>query len=133
MALGVHAQLAALERSRIDLLGRGPVLRGGPPQHRFYALDQQALRERLSDEIVGAHLEPEQLVDLLILGGEENHRHIGLLPQAAQRFHAVHAGHLDVQDGEVRRRRLEAVERGSAVRVGHDAVALGFERNRNRS
>jgi len=41
-------------------------------------------------------------------------------------------GHLMFQDGEVRRRRrLETVEGGGAVRViGHDAVALGLECNR---
>ena len=55
------------------------------------------------DEIVGAHLEAEQFVDLFILGGQEDYRQIGLLPQPAQRFHAVHARHLDVEDREIRR------------------------------
>ena len=33
------------------------------------ALHQQALAERLSNEIVGAHFEAEQLVDLVVLRG----------------------------------------------------------------
>jgi hypothetical protein len=86
-----------------------------------------------SDEVVGTHLQAEQLVDLLVLGGEENDRHVGLLPQPPQQFHAVHARHLDVEDGEVRRAGLEALQRRGAVRVGHDPVAFGFERDRNRS
>ena len=47
-------------------------------------------------------------------------------------LHAVHARHLDVEDGEIGRRGLEAVERGGAVGIGHDAIALGFERHRHR-
>ena len=52
--------------------------------------------QRLLDEIDGAHLEPEQLVDLLVLGGEEDHRHVRLLAQSPKSLHAVHARHLDV-------------------------------------
>ena len=101
-------------------------------QHRFDALDQKPLRERFADEIVGAHLQAEQLVDLLVLGGEEDHRHVGLLAQPPQQLHAVHARHLDVEDGEVGRRGLEPLERGGAVGVGHDPVAFGLERDRDR-
>ena len=72
-----------------------------------------------------------RIVDLLVLRGEENHRHVGLLTQAAQRLHAVHARHLDVEDRKVRRTALESVKRGRTIRVGHDAVALRLERNRN--
>ena len=47
-------------------------------------------------------------------------------------LHAVHARHLDVEDREIRRRGLEAVQRRGAVGIGHDPVALGFERDRDR-
>ena len=95
--------------------------------------DQQALRERFADEIVRAHFEAEQFVDLLILGGEEDHRHVGLLAHAAQKLHAVHARHLDVEDGEIGRLRLETIERGRAVGVGKNAIAFCLERHRDRS
>ena len=52
-------------------------------------------------------LRPNNLVDLLVLGGEEDHRHVGLLAQPAQQLHAVHARHLDVEDGEIGRRGLK--------------------------
>ena len=107
--------------------GGGLVLRGEAAQHRLDPLDQEPLRERLPDEVVGAHLEAEQLVDLLVLGGQEDDRQVGFLAQAPQELHAVHAGHLDVEDGEVGRGVAQAVERGGAVRVGLDAVALGLE------
>ena len=132
--LGIHPQQAAVERVGVRLLRHGGRILGlAAAQHGLDALDQQALRERLADEIVGAHLEAEQFVDLFILGGQEDHRQVGLLAQPAQRFHAVHARHLDVEDREVRRRGAEAVERRSAIRVGHDAIAFGFERDRDGS
>jgi hypothetical protein len=37
--------------------------------------------EWFADKIVGPHLEAEQLVDLLILRGEKDHRYVGFLPQ----------------------------------------------------
>ena len=45
----------------------GVVARRGAAQNRLDALDQQSLAERLGDEIVGTHLETEQLVDFFIL------------------------------------------------------------------
>ena len=108
------------------------VARREPAQNRLHALDEEALRKRLPDEIVGAHLEAEQFVDLLVLRGQEDHRQIGFLAQAAQQFHAVHARHLDVEDGEIRRGMLQPVEGRGPVRVGLDPVALGFERDGNR-
>src|SRR5207247_10141807 len=43
-----------------------------------------------------------------------------------------HARQLDVADCKVGRTRREAVERGGAVGIGHDAVTLRLERNRDR-
>jgi hypothetical protein len=82
---------------------------------------------------VGAHLDAEQFVDLLVLGGQEDHRHVGFLAQAAQRLHPVHARHLDVEDPEIGRVGLESVKRGGPVRVGYDAIALGREHEREGS
>src|ERR1700733_10944435 len=44
-------------------------------------LDQQALGERLGDVIVRAETQAHQLVDLLVLGGEEDDRHRAALTQ----------------------------------------------------
>jgi hypothetical protein len=112
-----QAALQHLGRDSVGFAAWRPS-RGGAAQHRLHPLDQQALRERLPDEVVGAHLEAEQFVDLLVLGGEEDHRHVGLLAQAAQQLHAVHARHLDVEDGEVGRVLRQPVERRGAVGIG---------------
>ncbi len=116
MPLLVHDQRAAFERSlgrtllAIDHSGSGLLGGGGAAQHGLDALDQQALGKGLGDEVVGAHLEPEQLIDLFVLGGEKDHRDVRFLPQAAQQFHAVHARHLDVENGEVGTFRCQTVK-----------------------
>src|SRR6478672_9180666 len=111
VALRVHAQQAALQHlAGVGFLYGGRVLRSAAAEHRLDPFDEKPLREWLLDEVVRAHLQAEQLVDLLVLGCQEDHRHVGLLAQPAQEFHAVHARHLDVEDGEVRRARLEAFQ-----------------------
>src|SRR5690348_1442718 len=133
VALRIHAQQPALEDlGGVRFLRHRRVLRRAATQDRLDALDQQSLRERFADEVVRAHLQAEQLVDLLILGGEEDHGHVGLLAQPSKHLHPVHAGHLDVQDGEIGRRGLEAVQRRSAVGVGHDAISFRLECDRDR-
>ena len=50
-----------------------------------------------------------------------------------KQLHAVHARHLDVEDGEIGRVGLQAVERARAVGVGLNAVAFRLQRKRNGS
>ena len=132
VALGVHRQRTAFQHLGFGFLLRRRLLGVGAAQDRLDPLDQQTLRERLMDEVVGAHFEAEQFVDLLVLRGEEDHWQIGFLPQPAEQLHAVHARHLYVENGEVRRIGAQAVERGGAVGVGLDAVAFAFQGDRHR-
>src|SRR6185312_16543090 len=67
------------------------------------------------------------LVDLLVLGGEEDHGELAPLAKPPQQLHAVHARHLDIEDGEVRRALGEAVERACAVVVSLGLIALRLE------
>ena len=131
MAFGIHAQQATFQDLGVRSLGSRGILGLETAQDRLHTLHQQALREGFADEIVGAHLQAEQFVDLLVLGGEEDHRQLGLLAQAAQQLHAVHAGHLDVEDGEIRRIGLQAVKSRHAVIVGLDAIAFRLQRDGN--
>ena len=103
------------------------ILRRAASEHGLDPLNQEPLRERLPDEVVGPHLEPEQLVYLLVLRGQEDDGDVGFLAQPPEQLHAVHAGHLDVENGEIGRRLPEAVKGGRAVGVGLDPVALGLE------
>src|SRR5919198_1120268 len=73
------------------------------PDQRPDALDQKPLREGLSDVIIGAHPEPEQLVDFVILGCQKDYRDMALPPKLAEQLHAVHPRHLDVEYGNIDR------------------------------
>ncbi len=128
MARGIEQQLAALDH-RLALAAAARQLAAA--QQRADALDQQALRERLLDVVVGAHAQAQHLVDLVVLGGEEDHRHGALLPELAEQLHAVHARHLDVEDGEVGGMLGEPAQRLGAVGVGAHLETLGLERDRH--
>src|SRR5579883_2808330 len=74
MAGRVEHELAALNHR----LGIGRPLaprQFAAAQQRADPLDEEALRERLLDVVVGAHPEAEQLVDLVILRGEKDDGH----------------------------------------------------------
>ena len=103
-----------------------PSLGAAAAQYGFDTLDQQTLRKRLTDELVGAHFQAEQFVDLLILRGEKDHRQVGFLAQPAQRLHSVHAGHLNIEDDKVGEGSLEAVECRDTIGVGCNAVPFSF-------
>ena len=130
MAARVEDQFAAH-----DALGGGFTLGAadiGASQHGADALQQQALRERLADEVVGAHAQTQHFVDLLVLGGEEDDGELLRLANAVQEFHAVHARHLDVEDAEIGRRLVEAFQSRCTVIVGLDLKPFGFEQHRHR-
>ena len=110
----------------------GPSLGWKRRKHRLDALNHEALGERFGDVVVGAHLEAEQLVDLLVLGGEEDHRHVRLLAYAAKKLHPVHARHLDVEDAEIGGVLGQGFERRGAVIVGADLVSFRLERHAQR-
>jgi hypothetical protein len=73
----------------------------GEAQHDLDPFRQEALRKGFTDEVVGPHFQAEQFIDLLLLRGEKDHRQVGFLPQPTQGLHAVHARHLDIENGEV--------------------------------
>ena len=51
------------------------------------------------------------------------------LPQLPQQLHAVHLRHLDVEDGDVRRRLGKPGEGRRPVVIGADLVAFGLEKD----
>uniref|UniRef100_A4WVN9 Uncharacterized protein n=1 Tax=Cereibacter sphaeroides (strain ATCC 17025 / ATH 2.4.3) TaxID=349102 RepID=A4WVN9_CERS5 len=134
MAQRIHAQVAALQDAVLFLnvrLATGERIL--PTQERADPLDQEALREGLLDIVVGPHAQAEHLVDLVILRGEEDHRHRRLLPKALEEVHPIHARHLDVEHRHVRHPLVEGIERRLTVIVGLDLEPFGLERHGNRS
>jgi hypothetical protein len=47
-----------------------------------------------------------------------------VLAQAAEQLEPVHAGHLDVEDGEVGRGGRQRAQRGRPIGIGADMIAL---------
>ena len=128
VALLIHHKLPALQRLRLLARRLGSDLAiARAAQNRPDTLDQKTLREGFAHKIVSTHLEAEEFVDLVVLGGQEDHRHIALLAQPAQQFHAIHARHLDVQDRQVRRPRAQPFERRNAVGVGLGPIAFRLQ------
>src|SRR5665213_1668673 len=125
----IERQIAALD----DRLGFGGLLATrdlAPAQQRADALDQQALRERLLDVVVRAHTQAENLIHLVVLRRQEDHWHRALLAQMAEELHAVHARHLDVEDGEIGGLRRQTLECFRTVGIATHGKALRLEGHR---
>ena len=73
----------------------------GPAQDGPDAGDELARAERLGQVVVGAELEPEQLVELVVASGEHHDRDRRVAAQLAGDVEAVEAGQAEVEDDEV--------------------------------
>ena len=100
----------------------------GAPQRGLHARAELAHRERLGDVVVGAELEPEDLVDLLGLGGEHDDRDRRARAQAPADLEPVDLRQHHVEHDEVERLLGEARERLAAVGRLHDLVAVLAQR-----
>jgi hypothetical protein len=92
---------------------RGP----GRAQHRLHALDTRRARTAL--QCNRRHpFQAEQFVDFLVLRGQEKMPACRQLTDAAQKLHAIHARHLDIEDprSTVHRSGLPELARIAVVR-----------------
>ena len=96
----IQVELAIIIR-RALFLARGLA---GPAQDRPQTGDELPGTEGLGDVVVRPHLEPDQLVDLLLLGREDQDRDSRgpvLAPQDAAKLDALHAGKHQIQDDRI--------------------------------
>ena len=93
-------------------------------KHGAYAGAQLVRVERLDEVVVGAELEAADLVFVVVLGGEQDHRDAGALAQAAHDFEPGHVGHDDVEDDDVGALLLGDAQRFFAVVGDDDAKSL---------
>jgi hypothetical protein len=66
-----------------------------------FARHQLARVEQLRHVVVRADFQADDLVDVVVTGGQHDHRHAGGLAQLAADGQAVHFRHHDIQDDEV--------------------------------
>src|SRR5258706_5856214 len=70
-------------------------------EHRVHSCQDLANREGFGDVVVGAELEPDDLVDLGVLRRDDDDRHTAALAQRAAEVEAAHAGQHQVEQDEV--------------------------------
>jgi hypothetical protein len=97
------------------------------PQKRLYAASELADRERLRDVVVGAELEAEHLVELVVASGQHDDRHLALGAQALANLEPVELRQHDVQDDEVDALRRELLQRFHAVPRLQDPITLALQ------
>ena len=81
-------------------------LRDDAPQDALHACDELARVERLRQVVVGADLQPDDLVHVLVACGEHQDRDVGALPHTAADLDAVDVGQVEIEDhqgGHLRR------------------------------
>ena len=89
---------------------------------------QLAQAERLGHVVVGAELEPDDLVELGILGRQHDDRHARLGPDDAADLDPRQLGEHQVEQDEVRALGTELDQRLAAVGGRHDPESVGLER-----
>ena len=89
---------------------------------------QLAQAERLGHVVVGAELEPDDLVELGVLGRQHDDRHAGLGPDDPADLDPRQLGEHQVEQDEVRALGPEPDQRLAAVGGGDDPESVGLER-----
>jgi hypothetical protein len=102
--------------------------RGGAAEHRLHAGDDLARGEGLGDVVVGAELDADDPVDLVVAARQEQHGHVALRTQAAADLQPVHARHVDVEHDQIGRVLGDAGQRGLPVRGLRAGEAGLFQR-----
>ena len=85
----------------LDRLGERRAVELAAAQLGADAAEQLAHREGLGDVVVGADLEPDDLVDLGVLGGQDDDRHGAARAHVAADVEAARPRHHDVEDQQV--------------------------------
>jgi hypothetical protein len=73
----------------------------GTAQHAFQPRLQLAQLEGFAEIVVGPQFQPDHAVDQPARGGQHDHRHLMLGPQAAQRAQAVLARQCDIEGDDI--------------------------------
>ena len=99
-----------------------------PPEERAHAAAELVDRKRLRDVVVGAELEPDHLVQLVVAGGEHDDRHRAAGAEPLADLEPIHVRQHDVEDDEIRVLGRKAIESLLTVEGGDDAETVAFER-----
>ena len=102
-----------------------PAVGRGAAEHALDARHELARVEGLRQIVVGADLETDDLVDVLVPGGQHQDRDVRALAHAAADLEAVHVGQVEVEDDQRGLLGRDRVERGAAGADGlHDVAGV---------
>ncbi len=96
-------------------------------QARLHAGEKLVKGKRLGDVVVGAQLECQNLVDLLILRGQHNDRDGTKLANLLASFDPVEHGQHYIEHDQIRLLALRHRNCRATVAGGNDGVAAAFE------
>ena len=122
----VHLALARVDRevAVLELLGLGaPALGRRPAEDALHARDELTRVERLRHVVVGADLESDDLVDVLVTRREHEDRDVRGLANPPAELDAVAVRQVEVEDDERGSLPGERDQRGLRARGGLDRVA----------
>ena len=108
-----------------------PAVERRAAEDALHARDELAGVEGLRQVVVGADLEPDDLVDILVAGGQHQDRHVRSLAHAAADLDAVHVGQVEIEDDQRRHLGGDRVQRRAARsdRLHDVAGVLQIERD----
>jgi hypothetical protein len=92
-----------------------------PAQHRTNSRDKLTRAERLGQVVVGAKLEPEQLVELVVPGRQHHDRDRGISAKLAGDIEPVQPGQAQIEHYEVGMSLADQGEGGATVGGDQDA------------
>ena len=124
--LGPHPRQVEHDVAGTDRLG-GLERAVGPAQDRPDPRHELARAERLGQVVVGAELEPEELVELVVARGQHHDRHRRVAAQLPGDVEAVEAGQAEVEDDEVGPALTDRGQRRRAVAGGQHGEARVLE------
>ncbi len=124
-AVEVDDQVAMADEPPAHGIGEVAV---GAPQQGLDAALQLAQTERLGHVVICAHLEADDLVHLLVAGGEHQHRRLGAIAaESSKGLEPVDPGHAHIEHDQIRRQLAGDLQRLLAGAGDGDLVALLLE------
>lgn len=104
----VIAENAGLVALQIDLkladpqhIRRGRLYGSGAPEHGLHSRHHFGRIEGFDHIVIRPHAQPHQLVEILIEGGQHDHRRVATRPDLAEHLPAIQLRHLHIQQQEI--------------------------------
>lgn len=96
---------------------------------RIEKIEKKKMRKRIGDEIVRKNIEEEELIDIIVIGSEEDERKIGIMEKEEKKINKVNERNIDIEDRKIGRKRNKKIKRRREVGIGLEEIKLRIKRN----